>query len=34
MPPWGSLQPRLGNNPIVFALPHGDCPLVMDMALA
>jgi 3-dehydro-L-gulonate 2-dehydrogenase len=34
MPPWGSLQPRLGNNPMVFALPHADCPLVMDMALA
>lgn len=32
MAPWGSTQPRLGNNPIVFALPDEDSPLVLDMA--
>lgn len=34
MPPWGSKRARIGNNPIVFALPNGDAPLVMDMALS
>lgn len=33
MPAWGGTQPRLGNNPIVFALP-GDPPVVLDMALS
>ncbi len=34
MPPWGSRAPRLGNNPIVFALPNGERPIVHDMALS
>lgn len=34
MPAWGSRAPRLGNNPIVFALPNGECPIVHDMALS
>ncbi len=34
MPAWGSRARRLGNNPIVFALPSGDRPLVHDMALS
>jgi 3-dehydro-L-gulonate 2-dehydrogenase len=34
MPAWGSRTPRLGNNPIVFAMPNGDTPIVHDMALS
>ncbi len=34
MPPWGSRVPRLGNNPIVFAWPNGERPIVHDMALS
>lgn len=33
MPPWGSDAPRLGNNPLVIAIPHADGPIVMDMAM-
>ncbi len=33
MPAWGGTKPRLGNNPIVFALP-ADPPLLVDMALS
>lgn len=34
MPPWGGLQARLGNNPLVIAVPHGDAPVVLDMAMS
>lgn len=33
MPPWGSDDPRLGNNPLVIAVPHEKGPVVMDMAM-
>lgn len=33
MPAWGGTQPRLANNPIIFALP-GDPPIILDMALS
>jgi len=33
MPPWGSAQRRLGNNPLIMAVPHADGPIVMDMAM-
>lgn len=33
MPAWGGTRLRLGNNPIVFALP-GDPPMLVDMALS
>lgn len=35
MPPWGSKQNKLGNNPIVFAVPHdkGE-PIVLDIAMS
>lgn len=35
MPAWGSVEPRLGNNPLVIAVPrpHGG-PLLLDMALS
>ncbi|MEJ5350174.1 MAG: 3-dehydro-L-gulonate 2-dehydrogenase [Melioribacteraceae bacterium] len=34
MPPWGGLEPRAGNNPIVFALPRSNGNVVLDMALS
>ncbi len=29
--PWGGLDPRLGTNPISFAAPYKDDPVVLDM---
>jgi len=34
MPAWGGSEPKLGNNPIVFAIPNGETPVVLDMALS
>ena len=34
LPPWGSAEPRLGNNPLVIAVPHGDQPIVLDIAMS
>jgi 3-dehydro-L-gulonate 2-dehydrogenase len=34
MPPWGGTEPRLGNNPLVIAVPRENGPLVLDMALS
>lgn len=34
MPPWGGRDPRLGNNPIVFAVPNGDEPVLLDIAMS
>ena len=34
MPAWGAKDARLGNNPLVFALPYGDEAIVMDMAMS
>nr|WP_139348710.1 3-dehydro-L-gulonate 2-dehydrogenase [Clostridium sp. Marseille-P2415] len=35
MPPWGGKDPRIGNNPIIFAMPGEDGkPLFMDMAIS
>ena len=34
MPPWGSAEPRLGNNPVVFAVPRPAGPVVLDMAMS
>lgn len=35
MPPWGGREARIGNNPIIFAMPGEDeKPLFMDMALS
>jgi len=34
IPPWGSGERRVGNNPIVFAVPHKDGPILLDMSLA
>lgn len=34
MPPYGGKEPRLGNNPIVMAVPRKDGPVVLDTALS
>ncbi|MFB3891666.1 MAG: 3-dehydro-L-gulonate 2-dehydrogenase [Phycisphaerae bacterium] len=34
MPPWGSSRVKLGNNPIVFAVPRPGGHLVLDMAMS
>jgi len=34
MPPWGARERRLGNNPLVFAVPRSSGPVVVDFALS
>jgi 3-dehydro-L-gulonate 2-dehydrogenase len=34
MPPWGGKEPRLGNNPIVIAVPYSKGNIVLDMAVS
>ncbi len=34
MPAWGSAVETIGNNPLVLAVPHGDAPVVLDMAMS
>jgi 3-dehydro-L-gulonate 2-dehydrogenase len=34
MPPWGASSPKLGNNPLVFAVPFGNEAIVLDMAMS
>jgi len=34
LPPWGSSAPRLGNNPLVIAVPRAGGHVVLDMALS
>lgn len=34
MPPWGGKEEKLGNNPIVFAIPHGNQPVLVDVAMS
>ena len=35
MPPWGGRDARLGNNPVVFAVPNGeDTPVLLDVAMS
>ncbi|PYI55950.1 3-dehydro-L-gulonate 2-dehydrogenase [Paenibacillus flagellatus] len=34
MPPWGSMENKLGNNPIVFAVPRPEGPIVLDVAMS
>ena len=33
MPPWGGKEPRLGNNPLVIAIPRMEGHIVLDMAI-
>ena len=34
LPPWGGLDPRLGNNPLVMAVPRKNGHVVLDMAVS
>ena len=34
MPAWGATNPKLGNNPLVFALPFKEEAIVLDMAMS
>jgi 3-dehydro-L-gulonate 2-dehydrogenase len=34
LPPWGGLEPVLGNNPLVFAVPRVKGPVVLDTAMS
>jgi 3-dehydro-L-gulonate 2-dehydrogenase len=33
LPPWGSAERKLGNNPLVIAVPREGGPVVLDMAM-
>jgi len=34
MPAWGSSESRLGNNPLIIAIPKDKGPVVLDMAMS
>ena len=34
IPPWGGTEPRLGNNPLVIAIPRKGGHVVLDMAIS
>jgi len=34
MPAWGAINAKLGNNPFVLAVPNGNEPIVIDMAMS
>lgn len=34
MPPWGARETRIGNNPLVLAVPRSVGPVVLDMAMS
>lgn len=34
MPPWGGKDPRLGNNPLIIAIPRKEGNVVLDMAIS
>lgn len=34
MPPWGASEPRIGNNPLVIAVPRAGGHVVLDMAMS
>jgi 3-dehydro-L-gulonate 2-dehydrogenase len=34
LPPWGAAEARLGNNPLVIAVPRPDGHVVLDMAMS
>ncbi len=34
LPAWGGVEPRLGNNPLVIAVPREGGPVVLDMAIS
>jgi len=34
LPPWGAREPRIGNNPMVIAVPRSGGHIVLDMAMS
>ncbi|HRW05245.1 MAG TPA: 3-dehydro-L-gulonate 2-dehydrogenase, partial [Caldilineaceae bacterium] len=34
VPPWGAVNARVGNNPLVLAVPRSQGPVVLDMAMS
>jgi 3-dehydro-L-gulonate 2-dehydrogenase len=34
MPAWGAKDPRLGNNPMIVAIPYGNDAIVLDFAMS
>ena len=34
MPPWGGRDAKLGNNPLVIAIPNGEEPVLLDIAMS
>jgi 3-dehydro-L-gulonate 2-dehydrogenase len=34
MPPWGGIESRIGNNPLVISVPRANGSVVLDMALS
>ena len=34
MPPWGSSERKIGNNPMVICIPRGEEPVLLDMAMS
>jgi 3-dehydro-L-gulonate 2-dehydrogenase len=34
LPPWGAIDPRVGNNPLIIAVPREAGHLVLDMAMS
>ena len=34
LPPWGGVEPVIGNNPVVFAVPRAKGHVVLDMAMS
>jgi len=34
LPPWGATEPRVGNNPVVIAVPRPEGHIVLDMAMS
>jgi 3-dehydro-L-gulonate 2-dehydrogenase len=34
LPPWGGMEPCIGNNPLVIAVPRKDVHVVLDMAMS
>ena len=34
VPPWGSAEPRIGNNPLIVAIPRKQGHLVLDIAMS
>jgi len=34
MPPWGGVQPKIGNNPLFLAVPHDAGPIMLDISMS